>query len=137
MGKHHCTGVLISRQHVVTSATCLINVSLHTLGITLAEYHLTQDDSNQISQNASSFIKHPKFYQNSNKIPEFNIAVVTIPGVNLTDHISPICWGPLFNGGITNKDESIYSSWGPTQFGASVIPSYAKIPIISNSVCQV
>ena len=60
-----------------------------------------------------------------------------MPGVNLTNYISPICWGPFFDGGITDKDESIYSSWGPTQFGASAIPSYAKIPIISNSVCQV
>ena len=129
---HVCNGVLLSRRHVLTSATCVNHVSQSRLRVTIMEYNLNVEEAHQQSINVKHTVTHPQYTQGDP--PSYNVAVLTLS--TRVTHVSPVCWGPLMPS--TDPDpQYTYTSWGQTQFGQSAIPHRTYLHKIDHSQCLV
>ena len=122
----------MTSRHVLTSATCIDDVSKKRLGVTIMEYNLNLEDDNQKTVNVKDTVIHPQF--TCGDPPYYNVAVLTLS--TRVSHVSPLCWGPLVSNNAP-ETQYTYTSWGPTQFGQSALPHWAELHKIDKSQCLV
>ena len=124
---------------MLTSATCLDDVSSHSLGVTVSEYNLEEDDMEERRVLVTTVVTHPAYTLGRGILPAYNVAILKIfPRLDFSSRnsvVAPICWGKLPD--LDTNVSNIYTSWGSTQFGPAVIPYSASLPIVDKYICQV
>ena len=131
-----CSAVIITTRHLLTTAQCVASLtSLNTTNITVLDYNLHQEETNQFSVAAVRVTKHPAFSpSSSSSSPPLNdIAVLEIsPRLDWRTGARPVCWGPSS----PSPSSLVYTAWGPTQFGQSAVPQETLLPLTDSCQAQ-
>ncbi|KAK7070347.1 Tryptase gamma, partial [Halocaridina rubra] len=135
-GKFHCGASLISNDHVLTAAHCVISYqnSPSQIDLSLGDWDLsTSNDGASIKAKVSRVNVHPGY---SRSTLQNDLAVLKLSErVNFNERIKPVCL-PDSNLGIEGE-EAIVTGWGRNE--ASQLQSqlhFLRAKVVSNVLCD-
>uniref|UniRef100_A0A6B2EJ60 Putative trypsin-like serine protease n=1 Tax=Phlebotomus kandelakii TaxID=1109342 RepID=A0A6B2EJ60_9DIPT len=138
---HWCGAVLISEQHLLTAAHCLVGYSKGALFIRLGDHHAEVVEPEEVESFIENFYVHEDFRGGGQHMNNDIAIIVLKKPVAYTDHIQPICL-PTKNTMYFPGMKCTISGWGSIQSGKSNVSASAlelrsgTVPILPNDVCQ-
>ena len=141
----YCGGTLISKQHVLTAAHCVVSGGkirpLSIFSVDLGEHDYSNTSATRVS--ISEIIPHPKYMidddGNSHKdgLSHYDIAVLKLSSpILFTQNIVPVCLPAHTMGNHAGKD-GVITGWGVTESGnVSPFLKEANVTILTNKDCN-
>ncbi|XP_055704303.1 uncharacterized protein LOC129802468 isoform X2 [Phlebotomus papatasi] len=135
---HWCGAVLISEQHLLTAAHCLVGYSKGALFIRLGDHHAEVTEPEEVESYIENFYVHENFRGGGQHMNNDIAIIVLKKPVAYTDHIQPICLptkNTIYFPGMT----CTISGWGSIQSGKSTSALELRagtVPILSNDICR-
>jgi len=150
--QHHCGGVIITEDHILTAAHCFktfdLTFSHQRMRVVIGQYNLDKEDSEEMIFNIEDVFLHEKWNNRRDKLDvKHDIALIKIrrkgdgTGIELSGKsglVRPACL-PSRNSDV-DKDASActIAGWGATKVkkeNKSCLRS-ANVPLISNRKCK-
>ncbi|XP_059615685.1 uncharacterized protein LOC132261131 isoform X2 [Phlebotomus argentipes] len=135
---HWCGAVLISEQHLLTAAHCLVGYSKGALFIRLGDHHAEVVEPEEVESFIENFYVHEDFRSGGQHMNNDIAIIVLKKPVAYTDHIQPICLPPK-NSIYFPGMKCTISGWGSIQSGKSTSALELRagtVPILARDVCE-
>ena len=132
----YCGGSLISNQHVLTAAHCVVRGGqvrpLNIFAVDLGEHDYSDTSATRMS--ISEIIPYPKYMINDGGDDDIAVLKLSSP-VTFSLNIGPVCLPAHTMGNHAGKD-AVVTGWGGTGTGLSPVLKEANVTILTNKACN-
>jgi len=132
-----CGGTILSNNHVLTSAHCVVGKSPTSLQVLVGDwdYKSNTDTPYAALYGVRSCLNHPSFNPNSNANANDIAILYTQKSITFNVAVGPVCL-PSTNSFTDSSVEAV--GWGSTGYGSPVSTILKKVSlvVISNTVCN-
>ena len=141
----YCGGSLISNQHVLTAAHCVVSGGqvrpLNIFAVDLGEHNYSDTSATRMS--ISEIIPYPKYMidddgnNRTSHVSHYDIAVLKLSSpVTFSQNIAPVCLPAHTMGNHAGKD-AVATGWGVTETEhVSPVLKEANVTILTNKACN-